>query len=110
MSKKKTKLKFVPHHHRQISHFISDLPLREAITQLDDSEEDLSQFSSSIIDQNETEALIEMRFTDMVTLSVILEDWARGSQTKVSIYREKRRDMQRYVPKELHISRKKCNL
>ncbi|MEM9952189.1 MAG: hypothetical protein AAF846_11340 [Chloroflexota bacterium] len=99
MNKKKSKLKFSPNNHQRISRFISDLPLSDAITVLDASEDDMPQFISTVVEQTETDALIEAHFTNMITLHVMLSDWAKGSQTQVSIYRKHRQDMQSYTPR-----------
>lgn len=99
MSKKK--LKFDPNRHRQLSHFISDLPLPDAIKTLDASEKDMPQIRSEIIEQTEDHALIEARFTNMITLQIFLEDWARGSQTKATVYKKQKEKIQKYQTQEM---------
>jgi len=83
--------------YNQITKFISDMPFDKAITAINASEKDMAHFRSTIIEQDDTETIIEISFTNMVTLTVQLQSWAAGSQTQVLILRKKSRKIVSYV-------------
>ena len=69
--------------------FVVDMTVDETARLLDASEKDVSQISSKILEEDDTDILIRLSYVEMGALFVIVKPWARGTLAQVSIFRSR---------------------
>jgi len=82
-----TKKKINTHNYNQFDAFVSDLTFNEAIQALSNSEKDMPQITSRMVEAYDDEALMRISYAETAALLVFIRTWARGDLSQITIFR-----------------------